>query len=236
MTDEQMAEALRAKGWTVTEPPTLGEWRDDICREWSSGRHAALIYRRVVGRKPMICWSALDPCGNRIAEDRHAPTREAAKAADGSVRDGEQAGYRLGGPSQWPLFIQALGLRWVAACKARGVEAWRPGMLTADGQRVCAVLVDGAELFYAGVAAPVPWDDEVPDFRDPSTLGAALGAVREVWGDERINTHRTGRADGDGKWGVGVWERGSGWALSAIVLPAMDSEAEALIAAMEAAP
>jgi hypothetical protein len=72
-----------------------------------------------------------------------------------------------------------------------------------------------------------------PDLTDPATLGCLLALVREAWeprrGDDSIaSTIQVGK-----KWGVGA--RAGSETLALIVLPSFASEAEALVAALEAA-
>ena len=72
------------------------------------------------------------------------------------------------------------------------------------------------------------WLDGVPvlpDLTDPATLGCLLALVREAWGDPAIYAS----TENDGTWGV--FNAGD-----AIVTHQHDSEAEALVAALEAAP
>lgn len=79
------------------------------------------------------------------------------------------------------------------------------------------------------------WDDsllwrwnsaiDVPDLRDPATVGCLLALVRDAWGDPTMSAHFSDAAE----W----WEvQGHRWAPEK---PA-DTEAEALVAALEAAP
>jgi hypothetical protein len=67
----------------------------------------------------------------------------------------------------------------------------------------------------------------VPDLTDPATLGCLLALVREAWGDPHLHVGR--RIAG---WGV--------WTSESTPLPQCvgkgDTEAEALVAALEAAP
>lgn len=111
-----------------------------------------------------------------------------------------------------------LGKRAVAC---RGWR-WMPGMrcVRNDGLSyvvVCAVSASKVEPTW------------LPDLTDPATLGCLLALVREVWGDSEM--HMTLGAKG---W---VWLTGES-RVYGVVMPinAGDTEAEALVAALEAAP
>ena len=98
-------------------------------------------------------------------------------------------------------------------------------MRTSDGDRLSDRDIRG--LVRVGL-----YDGALPDLDDPATLGCLLALVREAWGDVRIvcEWHARERGDGvqDGWWIVD--ESGS-------VLPFTGGhEAEALVAALEAAP
>lgn len=110
-----------------------------------------------------------------------------------------------------------------------GKARWMPGMLNGnDGTRYIA----GEQW---------AWDDPLrhhakgidnndwPDLTDPATLGCLLALVREAWGDPRAQLYVMEDADGREGWGL-VLERGEG------VGPFAETEAEALVAALEAAP
>jgi hypothetical protein len=63
-----------------------------------------------------------------------------------------------------------------------------------------------------------------PDLTDPATLGCLLALVREAWepyGTTSVSTHR---------YDVGEWS------IRTLPLPMFPTEAEALVAALEAAP
>lgn len=82
-------------------------------------------------------------------------------------------------------------------------------------------------LSYAVVALPLPTSSDVlPDLTDPATLGCLLALVREAWGCRTAYfTHS------HGSWLV---MRRDPWSLP--LCEPQDTEAEALIAALEAAP
>ena len=86
------------------------------------------------------------------------------------------------------------------------------------------VWVAKEESFASGFR--VDEDDCVPDLSDPATLGCLLALVREAWGDQHLHVGR--RIAG---WGV--------WTSQSTPLPECvgkgDTEAEALVAALEAA-
>ena len=69
----------------------------------------------------------------------------------------------------------------------------------------------------------------LPDLDDPATLGCLLALVREAWGSH-VSSIRTG----DG-WSVRHMGR-DGWAAGLSVVGITPCEAEALVAALEAAP
>lgn len=107
-----------------------------------------------------------------------------------------------------------------------------------DGFR--GFVYDGRQIIdEAGVSGIPISDTTLPDLTDPATLGCLLALVRDAC---EVN-----RAPGDWpmictyqsqskKWGVGAWLNESGKAtFAALVLPSFYLEAEALVAALEAA-
>jgi len=97
---------------------------------------------------------------------------------------------------------------------------WLPGML---GRR------DNIGIRYTPGRGFSWRDGMVPDLRDPCTLGGLLHLVREAWGDPRLVT---GRAHGF--WCV-IWGNVLTAEIGALSVNA-ESEAEALVCALEAAP
>ena len=82
---------------------------------------------------------------------------------------------------------------------------------------------------------PVPNDPHwVPDLTDPATLGCLLALVREAWEPNRGYDYIASTMHTGSGWGVGARYGSEG--LAAIVLPTYETEAEALVAALEAAP
>ena len=126
-----------------------------------------------------------------------------------------------------------LGAR-VVACKG---WRWMPGMLLSSpvgASRVVVVEPDWLALDdLMGSGQGVHPSRALPDISDPATLGCLLALVREAWGDPGI----TARC---------IWDDGRQWAVFHPGHPApplidalaesQPTEAEALVAALEAAP
>jgi len=114
---------------------------------------------------------------------------------------------------------------------------WLPGMLTQHG-RICGagyLVPDDVDEDWSGLSAvdTVAWDDLLPDLRDPATLGGLLALVREAWGDPYLYVFYTSyfftvsrAGTGGGNW---LDPKGHG-------MIEASTEAEALVAALEAAP
>jgi hypothetical protein len=81
--------------------------------------------------------------------------------------------------------------------------------------------------------SPTPFPDDLPDLKDPATVGCLFALVREVWSSAPATTHYHGMYDPEGgnyhRWVSsyctgGRWKQAHG-----------DTEAEALVAALEGA-
>lgn len=107
------------------------------------------------------------------------------------------------------------GWRWMAGAAADMPDGNRARLLM-DGKWWCPPL-SNHEAFVAE-------EETLPDLTDPATLGCLLALVREVWGRPLICTF----AGGDGQWAM--HGMATGWE------PWHPTEAEALVAALEAAP
>ena len=115
-----------------------------------------------------------------------------------------------------------LGRRAVACKHWR----WMPGMIALSQYRVTDQDAETDE--------PTPWVDDVPDLSDPATLGCLLALVREAWGDATADVIHFDVWKTNGTWGhewtvqcrdAGRFTKSRG-----------ATEAEALVAALEAAP
>jgi hypothetical protein len=71
----------------------------------------------------------------------------------------------------------------------------------------------------------------VPDLTDPATLGCLLALVREAWGDPYASVGTAGHDNGEEGWVVIACSPTSKWSFCD-----SKTEAEALVAALEAAP
>ena len=107
-----------------------------------------------------------------------------------------------------------LDAKWRELVEA-GRAKWSPGMLA------CIYRDDGSLLGSSRHGKPGP--DFLPDWNDSATLGALLGQVRKRWNDPAAHLVPDGdwHVRGDLPW----TQYGTG-----------DTEAEALLAALEAAP
>ena len=111
------------------------------------------------------------------------------------------------------------------ACKG---WRWMPGMLAALDRiggdyraRVCRV--EGDKFWSDATSLPYDLVSYVPDLTDAATLGCLLALVREAWESYGtfVSTHRYD---------------GGEWSIRTLPLPMFSTEAEALVAALEAAP
>ena len=112
--------------------------------------------------------------------------------------------------------------RRAVACKH---WRWMPGMLAIVGVERQRVLSDKLPAY----------GDWLPDLTDAATLGCLLALVRDAWGDDGL--HCAGRYS-DGKW---LWHVQGGHPHGAtfrrrVYAIGHGTEAEALVAALEAAP
>jgi len=137
------------------------------------------------------------------------------------------------------------------ARRAVACEGWRwmPGMAGLDPLGVpfrVALAHSGGAIVVAGAALMPAYPDAlarmVPDFDDAATLGCLLALVREAYGDPALYVRlsdTTRQSDGVRAWEVLGWldssrspdGRGGSWRGWGYA-----SEAEALVAALEAAP
>ena len=128
---------------------------------------------------------------------------------------------------------EALGLRAVAA----DWEFWAGQAVRSDGRLYYLVRFNGGWIAadpvderLVDLGKPWKWGEDVwPDFRCPSSVGAAMECVRHTWGHDCIcvvcaDPHAT---EGEPVWAVQLGEQ---------CLAEGESEAEALVAALEAAP
>lgn len=110
--------------------------------------------------------------------------------------------------------------RRAVACKG---WRWLRGMLRHDDYRYIGSGVWARWSHTAAALTAMHAPEQYPDLTDPATLGCMLALVREAWGDPHAYL-----APGDG-WVVGRGARDG-------IVGEGATEAEALVAALEAAP
>jgi len=117
--------------------------------------------------------------------------------------------------------------RRAVACKA---FRWLPGMLDVHGGRVVSVEGGMLRLDYRDDDDPIRTSASacLPDLTDPATLGCLLFLVRAAWGDPHASSRWM-----KPEWKVLVQRMGY---INYTVVGVGRTEAEALVAALEAAP
>lgn len=119
----------------------------------------------------------------------------------------------------------------------RAAYRWLVGLDTRHYGLVC-VVQDKHRRPCRSVATLQPGPDDLPDLADPATLGCLLALVREAW---RCHVHLRRWAspapDMSGR-DRSTWEPVDGLGRRLVAGPRVlcDTEAEALVAALEAAP
>ena len=131
--------------------------------------------------------------------------------------------------------LEALARRAVACPRWR----WMPGMLS-GGRRVVhgeagAVCCKGVRMLWSGawVSDPV-YVDDLPDLTDFATLGCLVALVREIHGPSAVARHIGTNGRGGQEWAI--YDRApavDGYHMAAPALGYWESEAEALVAALE---
>ena len=124
--------------------------------------------------------------------------------------------------------LQALGQRAVDCKHWR----YRIGMVLTDGTVVVRVAANGQPIVSGGISrGGCALSETLPDLSDPATVGAVLGLVRDAWGDPYLHCQYVLAELGQPDCWLALTDCGIGSRDFAA-----RTEAEALIAALEAAP
>jgi len=126
--------------------------------------------------------------------------------------------------------------RWMSGIRIMATESGEQSesyvvLPDADGNAVMTLHDCGIMGGFPDAGSAYPF---LPDLDDPATLGCLLALVRAAWEPRRGSDSIASTIQVGKKWGVGA--RGGSETLALIVLPTFDTEAEALVAALEAAP
>ena len=120
---------------------------------------------------------------------------------------------------------------------------WMPGMRTTEGMRVIheprlwpdrpSAIREGS---WVDTAVPRPLGDHLPDFDDPATMGCLLALVREAWRAPRALVRLSANGTSFHVFDVDRVTMGGNWAAFLCGDRGLQTEAGALVAALEAAP
>ena len=122
--------------------------------------------------------------------------------------------------------VACKGWRWLDGCRVFG------GATIVDGDTL-SLVVSGENFVRSPESGSV---QPIPDLDHPATLGCLTALVREAWSEPCLGVVCLEHTPGDMRWGVRSYGR---W-LDSYALPGDPpdgaTEAEALVAALEAAP
>ena len=136
--------------------------------------------------------------------------------------------------------------RRAVACKhwrwQSGMEEVRRGrvmdVVTHDGETLARALVRNRSTAYMDGSVNLMWTAVtsawLPDLNDPATVGCLLAMVRVAYGDETLCTRSMATVK-DSAWTDGPWWVQSTGSHVQICVVSGDTEAAALVAALEAA-
>ena len=130
----------------------------------------------------------------------------------------------------WYAPVGSSGRRWsMEDGSARKVRVLRAGAIGVP-LAVLMVTADGESWPRGGAVSDCLSGDLLPDLTDPATLGCLLALVRDAWGEPKTAVSWWGSSSGCAP----------GWDLTVGDIPILgieaDTEAEALVLALETAP